>query len=186
VPAGHRAALEALGVTAPALGPLIRYLDAVVAWNRRINLTGAATAEVRAARLVGAVLPLVPLLEPETLLDVGSGNGSPGLVLAVLRPDLRATLLEPRARRWAFLREAARAVGRPDVRVVRARHDAYPGPPTQNLTLRGLRLPLGDLAELVCPGGQVLVLGRPPETAGPFEPAPPPPGIAGVHRFRRR
>ena len=65
--------------------------------------------DLRVALLVAPVLPLADLLEPGELLDVGSGNGSPGLVLALLRPRLDVTLLEPRQRRWAFLREAARA-----------------------------------------------------------------------------
>jgi len=79
--------------------------------------------------LVGDVLPAAPLADPGSLIDVGSGNGSPGLVLALLRADLSATLLEPRLRRWAFLREASRAAGRPELDVRRERHDRYAGPP---------------------------------------------------------
>jgi 16S rRNA (guanine527-N7)-methyltransferase len=117
--------------------------------------------------LIGDVLPAVPLPEPGTLLDVGSGNGSPGLVFALLRDDLDVTLLEPRARRWAFLREAARAAGRP-VRVLRLRHDGYPGPPARTLTLRALALPLAEIAGLVVPGGRVVVLGARPRPEGAF------------------
>jgi 16S rRNA (guanine527-N7)-methyltransferase len=116
--------------------------------------------------LVAPALPALPLLAPGGLLDVGSGNGSPGLVLSLLEPRRPATLLEPRARRWAFLREAARAAGRPDVRVLRARHDAYAGPVAANVTLRGLRLPLSALEPLVEPGGRVLVFGDPPAPGG--------------------
>ena len=107
-------------------------------------------------------LPALPVLGPGSLLDVGSGNGSPGLVLALLEPHRPATLLEPRAKRWAFLREAARAAGRGDVRVLRQRHDAYAGAPAANVTLRGLRLPLSALEPLVEPGGRVLVFGDSP------------------------
>lgn len=112
------------------------------------------------------VLPVVPLLAPGDVLDVGSGNGSPGLVLGLLEPARGVTLLEPRARRWAFLREAARAAGRPDVDVLRLRHDQYDGPPAANVTMRALRLPLGELAPLVAARGRVLVLG-PPVAAAP-------------------
>ena len=102
------------------------------------------------------------------VVDVGSGNGSPGLVLGLLRDDLEPTLLEPRARRWAFLREAARAAGRSGVRVLRKRHDAYPGPPAETVTLRALALPLGELVALVAPGGRVLVFGGSPREAPGF------------------
>ena len=114
---------------------------------------------------------------------MASGNGSPGLVLALLRPELQVTLLEPRARRWAFLKEAARAAGRPDIEVLRLRHDAYPGPPAQTLSMRGLALPLRELGGLVAEGGRVLVLGRAPQTEAPFVAESL--ARAPVHSFRR-
>ena len=132
-----------------------------------MNLTGARTPAERVDVLVAPAVRALPLLGPGSLLDVGSGNGSPGLVLALLEPGRAATLLEPRARRWAFLREAARAVQRGDVRVLRARHDAYDGPPAGNVTLRALRLPLSELGALVETGGRVLTFGpRPAPAAG--------------------
>jgi 16S rRNA (guanine527-N7)-methyltransferase len=148
-----------------------------------VNLTGARTPAARVRLLVADVLPLVPLPEPGLLVDVGSGNGSPGLVIALLRDDLDVALLEPRARRWAFLREAARAAGR-RVRVLRVRHDAYPGPPARTVTMRALALPLAALAPLAAPGGRVLVLGGRPQPGGPFVEEDSP--AAGVAAFRRR
>ena len=119
--------------------------------------------------LVADVLPAAPLPEAGSLLDVGSGNGSPGLVLALVRDDLEVTLLEPRARRWAFLREAARAAGR-SVRVLRLRHDGYGGPPARTVTLRALAVPLAGLAPLVVPGGRVVVFGGRPQAGPGFVP----------------
>ena len=134
---------------------------------------------------MGAVLPAAGLPDPGSLIDVGSGNGSPGLVLALLRDDLEVTLLEPRARRWAFLREAARAAGRP-VRVLRLRHDSYPGPPARTVTLRAVAVPLAELAPLVEPGGRVLVFGGRPLAGGPFEPIAEAEGLpGGLSAFRR-
>ena len=156
----HRSSLEALGLGSEVVPPIAAYLDLLAAWSPRVNLTGARTPETRVRVLIASVLPALPLPEPGTLIDVGSGNGSPGLVLALLRRDLEVTLLEPRARRWAFLREAARAAGRPDVRVLRLRHDAYTGPPAGTVTLRGLAIPLLELRALLLPAGQVIVIGR--------------------------
>jgi 16S rRNA (guanine527-N7)-methyltransferase len=118
---------------------------------------------------VAPVLPALALPEPGRLIDIGSGNGSPGLVFALLRADLEVTLLEPRARRWAFLREAARAAGAARVSVLRQRHDAYAGPPARTLTLRALALPLGELTSLVEAGGRLLWFGACLEASGPFE-----------------
>jgi 16S rRNA (guanine527-N7)-methyltransferase len=161
-PSEHRAPLEALGVEGPPLGRLCAYLDTLAAWSPRVNLTAARSAPDRVRLLVAPILSAARLPEPGSLIDVGSGNGSPGLVLALLRDDLAVTLLEPRARRWAFLREAARAAGRGTVQALRRRHDSYGGPPARTVTLRALALPLGELRPLVEPGGRVLFFGGEP------------------------
>ncbi len=100
---------------------------------------------------------MLSLLLPGTLLDVGSGNGAPGLLIALLEPGRPVTLLEPRARRWAFLREAARACGRADIDVRRERHEEYRGAPADNVTVRALRMTRAELARLIAPGGQALL-----------------------------
>jgi 16S rRNA (guanine527-N7)-methyltransferase len=152
-----------------------------------VNLTGARTPEERVTLLVAPVVPFAAVPEAGPLIDVGSGNGSPGLVLAIVRPDLQVTLLEPRARRWAFLREAARAAGRA-VTVLRSRHEAYAGPAASTVTLRGLALPLSSLRHLVRPGGRIVVFGREPAPTPGFV-AEPLPGVTGTrtpaHVFRR-
>jgi 16S rRNA (guanine527-N7)-methyltransferase len=186
----HRAALEALrsGGTPPAATALDRlalYLDVVAEWSPRVNLTGARTPEERVSRLVAAVWPLVDLVPGGRLIDIGSGNGSPGLVLALARDDLAVTLLEPRARRWAFLREVARRASRP-VDVVRARHDTYTGAPADTVTVRALVLPLAQVAPLVRPGGRLIVVGTRRHPQEPFAEASGEsrPG-AGVWVYRR-
>jgi len=126
-PSEHREALEALGLGGQALSRLAAYLDTLAAWSPRVNLTGARTPSERVRLLVGDVLAAAPLPEAGRLVDVGSGNGSPGLVLALLRDDLEVTLLEPRARRWAFLREAARLEPKGQVVVFGGRPEDAPG-----------------------------------------------------------
>jgi 16S rRNA (guanine527-N7)-methyltransferase len=150
------------------LGRLAAYLDTLAAWSRRVNLTGARAPEERVRLLVADVLPALTLVPPGRLIDVGSGNGSPGLVFALLRDDIEATLLEPRQRRWAFLREAARAAGRTGVDIRRQRHDTYAGRPARTVTLRALAIPLREISGLVEPGGRVVVLGGHPVADGPF------------------
>jgi 16S rRNA (guanine527-N7)-methyltransferase len=180
----HRPELARLGLSEAEQAALSRYLDLLAAWSERVNLSGLRTPAARVARLVADVLPAAPLPGPGRLIDVGSGNGSPGLVLALLRPELAVTLLEPRARRWAFLREAARALARPDVTVLRDRHDAYRGPPAETVTLRALALPPAELLPLLRPGGLLLVFGRPPRVAPPLR-LEPRPVAAGLHVVRR-
>jgi 16S rRNA (guanine(527)-N(7))-methyltransferase RsmG len=59
--------------------------------------------------------------EPGSLADIGSGAGLPGVVLAIMRPDLRVTLIEPRARRAAFLAECVSELDLKNVEICRAR-----------------------------------------------------------------
>jgi 16S rRNA (guanine527-N7)-methyltransferase len=164
----HRSALAALGVPDPDRSTLAQYLDLVAAWNARTNLTAAKSSMERVRVLVADAWRAAPLLRAGSLIDIGSGNGSPGLVLALLRNDVRVTLLEPRARRWAFLREATRHLGRPDVTVVRARSDEYAGPAAATVTIRAVGIHLSGAVPLVEPGGQVLVFGGQPEASPPL------------------
>ena len=164
-----------LGIDPAAAERLAGYLHLLEAWSARVNLTAARTEDARIDLLLRPAVEVAPLVAPGALLDVGSGNGSPGLVLAALRPDARTTLLEPRQRRWAFLREAARAMGLA-VDVRRERHDAYRGPAAGTVTVRALRLPSEDLVRLVTPGGRVIVLGSPLAPHAALRPVPAPPG----------
>ena len=182
-PSAHDPYLAALGLEPAAIASLSRYLDLVAAWSARVNLTGARTPAARVAILIAPVVPAASLLGAGLLLDIGSGNGSPGLVLAALRPDVPAVLLEPRQRRWAFLREAARVLGRGDLDIRRSRHDGHAGPPAHTVSLRALSLPLAEIAPLVTVGGRLLAWGSSPAPDPAFAPEPSP--RPDLHVWRR-
>jgi 16S rRNA (guanine527-N7)-methyltransferase len=99
----RRAALKRLG----------RLLDLVATWNARTDLTAARDAKelvdlylCDALVLAANVSSTRPAQPRERWLDIGSGAGAPGLVLHLLRPELDIALVEPRAKRVAFLRTA--------------------------------------------------------------------------------
>ena len=85
-------------------------VSTLVRWQKAINLVGPTTVEDVWIRHVLDSAQLKPLIPPDaqTLADLGSGGGFPGLVLASLRPDLDVTLIEADARKAAFLGEAGR------------------------------------------------------------------------------
>jgi 16S rRNA (guanine527-N7)-methyltransferase len=97
----------------PELEGLARYAGLVLDWGARINLTGARTREALADDHLADALALLPHLPvgPFRFVDVGSGAGLPGLVLALVRPDTHGVLLEPIRKKHAFLAHAARALG---------------------------------------------------------------------------
>jgi 16S rRNA (guanine527-N7)-methyltransferase len=97
-----------------------------------------------------------------SVLDVGSGAGLPGIVLAVARPDLTVALVEPLARRTSFLTEAVVALDlSARVTVVRSRAEEYSGAPAEVVTARAVA-PLDRLAGWCLPltavGGRLLAL----------------------------
>jgi 16S rRNA (guanine527-N7)-methyltransferase len=132
-------------------------------WNARMDLTAARTQEELVDLMVADALVLAANLSPRgSVVDVGSGAGAPGLALALLRPDLRVTLVEPKAKRASFLRTVIGEVGREDVMIESARGEAIADRSSSwnvamsRATLRPTEwLDLGT--KLVAPGGSVWV-----------------------------
>jgi 16S rRNA (guanine527-N7)-methyltransferase len=102
------------GVSRETLARLQLYVDLLVAWNRRINLVGPRTIGDVWRRHILDSAQLRPLIPPSAriLVDLGSGAGLPGLILAILGiPEVH--LVEVDQRKCVFLREAARVTGTP-------------------------------------------------------------------------
>src|SRR4051812_21290952 len=91
---------------------LIRYCELLLTWNAHINLTGARTLDALLDMHLPDAFALAGALEGRArVVDVGSGGGLPGIPLAVLRPGLELVLVEPTAKKVAFLRTAIRDLG---------------------------------------------------------------------------
>lgn len=106
---------------------------------------------------------LAPALPPDArVADIGSGAGLPGLVLAIARPDITITLIEPLLRRTTFLEEAVATLGLTNVVVVRGRADALHGSTDFDVVTSRAVAPLGRLLEwsmpLVAPHGALVAM----------------------------
>jgi 16S rRNA (guanine527-N7)-methyltransferase len=97
-----------------------------------------------------------------TVCDLGSGAGLPGLVLAIARPDLTVTLVEPLLRRTTFLDEVVEALALPTVEVVRGRAEALHGQRTFDVVTSRALAPLDRLLgwsmPLVAPTGALVAM----------------------------
>lgn len=106
------------------------------------------------------VAGLVP--RPGSLVDLGSGAGLPGIVLALLLPDVQVTLLEPMLRRAAFLQECVTELGLANAEICRARAQEAAGKIAADAVIARGVAPLDRLAELALgllrPGGVVLAI----------------------------
>jgi 16S rRNA (guanine527-N7)-methyltransferase len=101
-----------LKLSTDQVGQLIAYLELLLRWNKKINLTGIRDEESCVTRHFGESLYLGRWVELRgNLLDIGSGAGFPGLGLKIIFPGLAVTLLEPVSRKRAFLKEVARVCG---------------------------------------------------------------------------
>lgn len=106
---------------------------------------------------------LAPALPPDArVADIGSGAGLPGLVLAIARPDITITLVEPLLRRTTFLEEAVAFLGLTNVVVVRGRADALHGTSDFDVVTSRAVAPLDRLLEwsmpLVAPHGALVAM----------------------------
>ena len=102
---------------------------------------------------------LIP--EQSSVADIGTGAGLPGIVLAIVRPDLEVALVEPLLRRTTFLQEAVDSLGLDNATVVRARAEEIPSASYDVVTSRAVA-PLGKLARWCLPlcveGGLMLAM----------------------------
>lgn len=112
--------------------------------------------------LVNCALVTDVFAEGIRVADIGSGAGLPGLVIAIRRPDLQVTLVEPLLRRTTFLDEAVDDLGLANVRVVRGRAEELHGQETFDVVTSRAVAPLDRLARwslpLVAPDGEMVAM----------------------------
>lgn len=138
-----------------ALGQFLALLER---WAGAVDLVGRRDPEAIVREDVLAALCGVRFLPPAgRLLDVGSGNGFPAVPLLLAVPAMRGVLLEPRERRWAFLREVVRELEL-SAEVRRERAAEHQGGPYEVMTVRGVGESawVGEVGRLLGPGGTLL------------------------------
>jgi 16S rRNA (guanine527-N7)-methyltransferase len=113
-----------LGLSTSQIDQLTRYAEMLVDWNTRINLTRLTSPrDIAVKHFLDSLSILRAVTVPHSarLIDVGTGAGLPGLVLAIARPDLRVTLLDSTAKKLAFCRAVADDLQLTNVMAVHAR-----------------------------------------------------------------
>lgn len=131
--------------------------------GERLGLIGPLEAARLWSRHVINCAVVAPYLFPDArVADIGSGAGLPGLVLAIARPDVHMTLIEPMERRTDWLRDESARLGLTNVTVVRARaEEAVAEAPFDQVTARAVSA-LGKLVPITAPlvraGGQLIFL----------------------------
>jgi 16S rRNA (guanine527-N7)-methyltransferase len=115
-------------VSAGALESIEKWLERLQEWNARIDLTAARSPSELVDLMVADALVLSARIPSGgRLVDVGTGAGAPGLALALLRPDIAVTLVEPLGKRVSFLRTVIGLLERTDIVLEHIRGEALAG-----------------------------------------------------------
>jgi 16S rRNA (guanine527-N7)-methyltransferase len=148
------------------------YIDILVRWNARINLTAIRDPEEIVTRHFGESFFAARYLFPDTALakaddslvrvaDVGSGAGFPGLPIKLWAPGVALTLIESNQKKATFLREVARALNLTDIHIQNVRAETLDPAQYDVVTLRAVErfsdvLPV--VAQILAPSGRVALL----------------------------
>jgi len=162
------------------------YYRLLSTWNKKINLTGLNLDELAPESIDRLLIePLVAAshVRPaaRSLLDVGSGGGSPAIPMALALPDASILMVEAKTRKSVFLREALRALGVIRGEVITARFEELLAMPRLHeahdlLTIRAVRIEarvLMSLQAFVRPSGEIFLFRTSAPSSGPSSVTPP-------------
>lgn len=166
----------ALGLALPevVLNRLVDYLALLRKWNAAYNLTALReAAQMRVQHVADCLAVVAPLRRqvgaghPIRLLDVGSGGGLPGVVLAIVDPVWDVSCVDTVGKKAAFIRQVAGELALPNLHSLQARVEALPGPRFDVITSRAFAS-LADFVRLTRPllaadGVWLAMKGRSPD-----------------------
>lgn len=152
-----------------ALERMAAHWNLLQKWAPRMNLTSIRGAEDAAWKHYRDSVAPIRVLSVGPWVDIGSGAGFPGLPLAIIRPQVLVTLVEPRKKRVSFLRAAIAELGLENVSVREGRSTDGPDKRYAAVVTRATfseGSALRELTEWCAPGGQVVALRREPSGEG--------------------
>lgn len=164
------AATLGLALSAEQARGIGAYVALLLQWNQTYNLTALRDRDAVWTHHIADCLAVLPALDrhcrvaqpvPRRLLDVGSGGGLPGVLIALMRPELQVTCVDTVGKKAAFIRQAAGALGLPQLQAAHARVEQLRAPPFELITARAFAS-LADLVRLtrplLAPGGVWMAL----------------------------
>jgi 16S rRNA (guanine527-N7)-methyltransferase len=104
---------------------LLQYLALLDKWNKKFNLTAVRDPRDMVIRHLLDSLATLPYLDNKSIIDVGTGAGLPGLVIAICKPELGITLLDTNGKKTRFLQQVVMEMQLNNVSVVQSRVESY-------------------------------------------------------------
>lgn len=154
-----------LEVSTAQVDALMDYLALLQKWNKAYNLTAIKDPKQMVIYHVLDSLAIVPYITGQTVLDVGTGAGMPGVMLAILCPDKHITLLDSNGKKTRFLQHLKREMGLNNISIINERVEAVPAqPPFDCITSRAFAS-LTDMValtrHLLAPSGVIVAMKGP-------------------------
>lgn len=115
-------------VTTDMQAKCLAYMALLQKWNKVYNLTAIRDPQEMLALHILDSLSVLPYVESGNLLDVGSGGGLPGLIIAITRPDVQVTTIDTVQKKAIFMRQVKAELGLENVQVVHSRVEVYQPP----------------------------------------------------------
>ncbi|HSI45543.1 MAG TPA: 16S rRNA (guanine(527)-N(7))-methyltransferase RsmG [Methylophilus sp.] len=126
------AGVQALGlesvVSEEMQAKCLAYIALLHKWNKVYNLTAVRDPQEMLSLHILDSLSVLPYIVSGSLLDVGSGGGLPGLIIAITRPDVQVTTIDTVQKKAIFMRQVKAELGLDNVEVVHGRVEAYQPP----------------------------------------------------------
>ncbi|WP_428242887.1 16S rRNA (guanine(527)-N(7))-methyltransferase RsmG [Gynuella sp.] len=133
---------------------LLHYHRLLAKWNKAYNLTAVRDADDMIDRHLIDSLAILPFIQYDDILDVGSGGGLPGLVIAIMNPDIHVTVLDSNGKKTRFCTQVKLELQLSNVTVVHTRLENYcPTQPHTCITSRAFAS-LRDMVELSADCGE--------------------------------
>lgn len=146
----------------PQSEALLGFIDLLIAWNRAYNLTGTSDPREILYRHILDSLSILPWLQGERALDIGTGAGFPGVPLAICAPEREFHLLDSNGKKMRFLFEVKTRLRLANLTLIHGRAEEYRFEQGFDTVLSRAVASLGDLVRLggplLAPGGCMLAM----------------------------
>ena len=117
-----------LDVTDKQIGQIGQYFEELLKWNKTYNLTGFKTFQENLVNNLLDCLSVTSFIKAERLVDVGTGAGLPGVLLAIVNPEQQWTLLDANGKKTRFLQHIKQSLGLNEIEIVNTRVEQFLAP----------------------------------------------------------